>query len=95
MLLAYYNGIVSPAEFHLVTSAEVLIMVILGGEGTLFGPAIGACIIILVKTYVSGYTQHWMIILGIVYMGAVMFAPQGVYTMARQLLERWLPAWKR
>ena len=39
-LLAYYNGFVSPSEFHLVTSAEALIMVILGGAGTLFGPSV-------------------------------------------------------
>ncbi len=95
MLMAYYNGFVSPSEFHLVTSAEVLIMVILGGGGTLFGPAIGACIIILIKTYVSAYTIHWMIILGIVYMAAVMFAPEGVYVLFKRMLRNWVPIWKR
>ena len=94
ILMAYYNGFVSPSEFHLVTSAEALIIVILGGAGTLFGPAIGACIIILIKTYVSGYTEHWMIVLGIVYMAAVMFAPEGVYVLFKQFLRRWVPVWK-
>jgi branched-chain amino acid transport system permease protein len=94
VLLAYYNGFVSPSELHLVTSAEGLIMVILGGAGTLFGPAIGAGIIILVKNFVSGYTEHWMIILGALYIFTVMFAPQGVYRLAKQLLQKRRFHWK-
>jgi branched-chain amino acid transport system permease protein len=88
VLIVYYNGFVSPAELHLVTSAEVLIMVILGGAGTLFGPAIGAGIIIFIKNFVSGYTEHWMIILGAIYMATIMFAPQGVYRLLKQLLRK-------
>ena len=88
VLLAYYNGFVSPEVLHLVTSAEVLIMVILGGAGTLFGPAIGAGIITFVKMFVSGYTEHWMIILGMIYIGTVILAPQGVYRLFKRLLER-------
>jgi branched-chain amino acid transport system permease protein len=94
VLLAYYNRFVSPFELHLVTSVEALIMVILGGAGTLFGPAIGAGIVILVKIFVSGYTEHWMIILGIVYIASVMFAPQGVYKIFQDQLRKGL-AWKR
>jgi len=88
VLIVYYNGFVSPSELHLVTSAEVLIMVILGGTGTLFGPAIGAGIIIFIKNFVSGYTEHWMIILGAIYMATIMFAPQGVYRLMKQLLQK-------
>jgi branched-chain amino acid transport system permease protein len=84
VMLVYYNGFVSPSELHLVTSAEVLIMVILGGVGTLFGPALGAAIIILIKNFVSGYTEHWMIILGAIYMATVMLAPQGVYRLFKR-----------
>ena len=88
VLLVYYNRFVSPTELHLVTSAEGLIMVILGGAGTLWGPAIGAGIIILIKNFVSGYTEHWMIILGALYIFTVMFAPQGVYRLAKQVMKR-------
>lgn len=63
-------------------------MVILGGAGTLFGPAIGAGIIIFIKNFVSGYTEHWMIILGAIYMATIMFAPQGVYRLLKQLLQK-------
>jgi branched-chain amino acid transport system permease protein len=94
VLMAYYNRFVSPSELHLVTSVEALIMVILGGAGTLFGPAIGAGIVILVKTFVSGYTEHWMIILGIVYIASVMFAPQGIYKIFQEQFRKGLFAWK-
>jgi branched-chain amino acid transport system permease protein len=88
VLIVYYNGYVSPSELHLMNSAEVLIMVILGGAGTLFGPAIGAGIIIFVKNFVSGYTEHWMIILGAIYMATIMFAPQGVFRLLKQFLQK-------
>ena len=88
VMLVYYNGFVSPSELHLVTSAEVLMMVILGGVGTLFGPAIGAAIIILIKNFVSAYTEHWMIILGALYMATIMLAPQGVYRLFKRSEKR-------
>lgn len=88
VLITYYNGFVNPSELHLITSAEALIMVILGGAGTLLGPAIGAGIIILIKNFVSGYTEHWMIILGAIYILTVRFAPRGVYRLFRQSLQK-------
>lgn len=88
VLMAYYNRFVSPSELHLVISAEALIMVILGGSGTLFGAAIGAAIVILIKNLVSGYTEHWMMILGVVYIASVMFAPEGVYKILQEQLRR-------
>jgi branched-chain amino acid transport system permease protein len=90
VLIAYYNRFVSPSEFQIVTSAEALIMVILGGAGTLFGPIIGACLIILIKNFVSGYTEHWMSILGAMYILTVIFAPQGVYNLLKRLLQKWM-----
>jgi branched-chain amino acid transport system permease protein len=88
VLLVYHNGFVSPSELHLITSAEVLIMVILGGAGTLVGPAIGAGIITFLKNFVSGYTEHWMIILGAIYIATVILAPQGVYPLFLKLFRK-------
>ena len=81
ILATYYNGYVGPSELHLVTSAEALIMVILGGAGTLFGPAVGALVVVLIKSIGSGYTQHWMLILGALYIGTVVLAPDGVFNL--------------
>jgi branched-chain amino acid transport system permease protein len=75
---AYYNGFVSPVDVQLVTSVETLLMVALGGPGTLAGPALGAMIIVFLKNFVSVYTKRWLLILGAVYIGVILFAPQGV-----------------
>jgi branched-chain amino acid transport system permease protein len=77
-LWAYYNGFVSPVDVQLVTSVEALLMVALGGSGTLVGPAIGAALIVFLKNFVSVYTKRWLLILGAVYIGVILFAPRGI-----------------
>ena len=85
-LWAYYNGFVSPVEVQLITSVETLLMVALGGPGTLVGPAVGAGVIVFLKNFVSVYTKRWLLILGGVYIGVILFAPQGLIGALR---ERW------
>jgi len=79
VLWAYYNGFVSPVDVQLVTSVETLLMVALGGPGTLAGPALGAAAIVFLKNFVSVYTKRWLLILGAVYIGVILFAPRGVF----------------
>ena len=78
VLWAYYNGFVGPTDVQLVTSVEALLMTALGGPGTLIGPALGAAIIVFLKNFVSVYTKRWLLILGAVYIGVILFAPHGV-----------------
>jgi branched-chain amino acid transport system permease protein len=84
VLWAYYNGFVSPVEVQLVTSVETLLMVALGGPGTLVGPALGAGIIVFLKNFVSIYTKRWLLILGGVYICVILFAPQGIMGALRR-----------
>jgi branched-chain amino acid transport system permease protein len=77
-LWAYYNGFVSPNDVQLVTSVETLLMVALGGSGTLIGPALGAGLIVFLKNFVSVYTKRWLLILGAVYIGVILYAPNGI-----------------
>ncbi len=77
-LWAYYNGFVSPNDVQLVTSVETLLMVALGGPGTLIGSALGAGVIVFLKNFVSVYTKRWLLILGGVYIGVILFAPTGI-----------------
>jgi branched-chain amino acid transport system permease protein len=77
-LWAYYNGFVSPNDVQLVTSVEALLMVALGGSGTLIGPAVGAGVIVFLKNFVSVYTKRWLLILGAVYIGVILYAPSGI-----------------
>ena len=81
---AYYNGFVSPADMELTTSVKVLLMVALGGRGTLLGPALGALIIVLLENLVSVYTHRWLLILGAVYIGTIVYAPEGIVGAVRQ-----------
>ncbi len=78
VLWAYFNGFVSPVDVELVTSVETLLMVALGGSGTLLGPVIGAGVIVFLKNWVSGYTKRWLLILGGIYIGTILYAPRGI-----------------
>jgi branched-chain amino acid transport system permease protein len=77
-LWAYYDGFVSPVELHLITSVETLLMVALGGPGTLFGPILGSAVIVLFKNLLSIYTKRWLLILGLVYIGVIVLTPKGI-----------------
>jgi branched-chain amino acid transport system permease protein len=77
-LFVYHTGFVSPVYLGISFSAAVLLMVILGGAGTLSGPALGAAVIVLLENLVSGYTERWLLVLGTVYVLVTMFAPHGL-----------------
>ncbi len=77
-LMAWQNGFVGPSYLSVAYSAMVLIMVILGGAGTLYGPVLGAFIIIGLENYISGITDRWVLILGLIYVLVTLFAPNGV-----------------
>ncbi|HTU53345.1 MAG TPA: branched-chain amino acid ABC transporter permease [Acetobacteraceae bacterium] len=69
---------ISPQTMTLQQAAEVLLMVILGGPGTLAGPVVGAVIITLVKTVVSTYVARWYSVLGLIFIGCELFLPEGL-----------------
>jgi branched-chain amino acid transport system permease protein len=88
VLWAYYNGFVSPTDLQLATSVEALLMVALGGRGTLLGPALGAGIIVILKNLISVYTHRWLLILGVVYIATIVYAPEGIVGAVRQWTRR-------
>jgi branched-chain amino acid transport system permease protein len=85
-LFAMHNGFVSPAVLFWVLSGEGLIMVILGGMGSLLGPVIGAIVYLVLKHVVSSYSAHWELVVGASFIGCVLFFKQGIYGWCR---ERW------
>jgi branched-chain amino acid transport system permease protein len=87
-LYAYYNRFVGPEYLYVVQSAEALIIVILGGAGTLIGPAIGAGLIVFLEDFVSSMTEHWVLVLGIIYVLVTLFAPRGVIGLVEQFRQR-------
>ena len=82
-LFVYYNGFVSPAYLSIVFSAMALIMVILGGAGTLLGPAVGSAAIVFLENGISAYTERWLTILGLIYVVVTLFAPAGILGVVR------------
>jgi branched-chain amino acid transport system permease protein len=77
-LFVYENRFVSPAYLSVVLSATGLIMVILGGAGTLLGPALGSAAIVFLENLTSAHTQRWQLVLGLIYVAVTLFAPAGL-----------------
>ncbi|OGK88691.1 MAG: hypothetical protein A2X52_03755 [Candidatus Rokubacteria bacterium GWC2_70_16] len=71
-------GSITPDAFLWTTSGEALLMVIIGGTGTLGGSVLGAGAFILLQSLVSSYTERWMLILGLTFILLVLFAPGGI-----------------
>ena len=78
-LFADLNRFVSPTMFSWQTSGEIMIFVILGGVGRVFGPVAGAALFILLEHQLGGLSEFWHIYLGAMLLGVVLFARGGLY----------------
>ena len=87
-LFAPFRGFASPEVMFWVFSGQGLMMVIMGGIGTLVGPILGAMVFILIQEVLSSYTEHWMIFTGAVFVLMVIFLPDGLVGTARRLRMR-------
>ncbi len=85
-LFAAFSRVAVPEMAHWTQSAEPILMTILGGSQFFFGPLAGAAVFLGLKTLITSYTSEWMIYLGIILLGMVLFLPKGIFG----LFERWL-----
>jgi branched-chain amino acid transport system permease protein len=92
LMYVYYHQFISPHSLSLANSAEMLLMVIAGGAGTLSGPVVGAALVLLLKNVASAYIDRWIMLLGFVFIFIVMFVPGGVVEGVARLRR---PAWLR
>ena len=92
ILFVYYTQFISPQTLALTSSAEVLLMVISGGAGTLFGPIVGAGLVIVVKSVVSGFIERWNFLLGAIFVAIVILMPEGLVPGTARL---WRLAWRK
>jgi ABC-type branched-subunit amino acid transport system ATPase component/ABC-type branched-subunit amino acid transport system permease subunit len=90
-LSAFIFRYISPDLLHWSASGFVLMMTLIGGSQTFFGPAVGAFIFVLAKDLLSSRTEHWMIPFGLIFVLFVLFAPQGIGGWASALRGRWRP----
>jgi branched-chain amino acid transport system permease protein len=77
-LLANHTDFVSPAMMYWTRSGDLIIMVVLGGMGSAFGPLIGAVALLVLEEVLSGITEYWQIILGPLLLLVVLFARGGI-----------------
>lgn len=92
ILFVYYTQFISPQTLALTSSAEVLLMVISGGAGTLLGPIVGATLVVAVKTVVSGFIERWNFLLGAIFVAIVILMPEGLVPGTARL---WRLAWRK
>jgi branched-chain amino acid transport system permease protein len=92
ILFVYYTQFISPQTLSLTSSAEVLLMVISGGPGTLLGPIVGATLVVVVKTVVSGFLERWNFLLGAIFVAIVILMPEGLVPGTARL---WRLAWRK
>ena len=88
VLYASFNSFVSPSTVALAQSVKGLLMVIVGGVGTLFGGVVGAAVIIVLENVVSSFTERWSMVLGALFVLTMIFAPEGVVGKFRSFLAR-------
>lgn len=87
VLWAQTNGHVSPENVVITTSVDALLMVVLGGAGTLIGGAIGAAIVFGLREYLSTLVPWWQYVLGAVYVLTILYLPSGLMGIPERLRQ--------
>ncbi len=89
-LRAYFNFFVAPDTLYWTTSGTVLVMVIIGGAGTLLGPVLGAGLVLVLQNLISSYTERWPLLLGAIFVLFVLRAPYGIVGLIGRIRNwRW------
>lgn len=78
-LLANATEFAGPAYLGWQRSGELIVMVVLGGMGSLFGPVIGAAALMMVEEALANWTEHWQVILGPLLLGVTLYAKGGLW----------------
>jgi branched-chain amino acid transport system permease protein len=78
-LLALHLSTVPMDILHYETSGLAVVMCLLGGMGTFFGPFVGAAVFLLLETILSAWTEHWQLVAGLAFILCVLFFPRGIW----------------
>ena len=85
-LMVNQQNYVNPNVLHWTQSGTLMVMVILGGVGTLWGGVLGAAALLVLEEVISAYTVHWQFYVGWVLLLIVLFAPRGLVGLLGSLL---------
>jgi branched-chain amino acid transport system permease protein len=85
LLLANLNAFASPSSMAWSVSGELIVMVVLGGMGTVFGPLLGAIVFLGVEEALKGVTEHWMVVFGPLIVVMALLGKRGIVGMLQRL----------
>jgi branched-chain amino acid transport system permease protein len=88
MLFVIHTQSTFPSYAHWVKSGDFVMICILGGVNTFIGPMIGAAALIILQTYITSVTEHWLLFLGIIICLVVIFMPNGLMGLVGDLREK-------
>lgn len=88
-LFAVYQQFITPDELYWFVSGDVLFAMIFGGIGTLYGPIMGGALLVGLEQILSSYTDEWRLVIGLILIAIVLFAPRGLASLLIKL-DRWL-----
>jgi len=77
-LLVNQSGLASPSLLHWMQSGTLMVMIVIGGVGSVFGGVVGAVLLLLCEEFFVGISPHWQIGLGLVLLAVVLWAPLGI-----------------
>jgi branched-chain amino acid transport system permease protein len=77
-LFADLNRYVSPALFSWTYSGEFIVFIVIGGIARLMGPVVGACVFVVLESWLGGISEHWQFYLGVLLLIVVLFAKGGI-----------------
>jgi branched-chain amino acid transport system permease protein len=87
-MYAYFNHFISPGDVGFTLSGAAVLMVLIGGSGTLIGPVVGTTVYLLVQNWLSSYTDRWQLVLGVMFVIFVLFVRGGFVGTWAQLRRR-------
>jgi branched-chain amino acid transport system permease protein len=87
-LRALHLSVVPIDSLHYLLSGQAVMMCLLGGMGTFFGPFVGAGVFLTLEDVVTTLTTHWMAVVGVVFMVFVLFFPAGIWGSFLKRLEK-------
>jgi branched-chain amino acid transport system permease protein len=90
-LIANNTDFVSPSMMYWTRSGDLIIMVVLGGMGSVIGPLIGAVALLVLEEFLSGITEYWQIILGPLLLLVVLFARGGIDGLLSKIRAKAVP----
>jgi len=87
-LFAHYMSFIAPDDFGVLTSINILVMLFLGGIGTIFGPVLGALFLKLLPEVTYQFQDYEMVLNGIILIVVLLFMPKGLYGVVRAVRNR-------